>query len=76
MFDRGYLPGRDYLVLTTDRIRFIDESMLQIDSLMRDHTRVTRRLLQAMLDAIVKHSISCHDWRYPARYIPGNTLKH
>ena len=33
-------------------------------------------LLQAMLDAIVKRSISCHDWRYPARYIPGNTLKH
>ncbi|MBE6400152.1 MAG: GntR family transcriptional regulator [Lentisphaerae bacterium] len=76
MFDRGYLPGRDYQVLTTDRIRFIDESVLQIDSLMRDNMRVTRRLLQAMLDAIVKRSISCHDWRYPARYIPGNTLKH
>lgn len=76
MFDRGYLPGRDYLVLTTDRIRFIDESVLQIDSLMRDNMRVTRRLLQAMLEAIEKHSISCHDWRYPARYIEGNSLKH
>ena len=76
MFDAGYLPGKDYTLLTMDRIKFIDGGALQLDSLMRDQMQVIHKLLKEMRRAIDSGSIACHDWRYMMKYIPGSSLEH
>ena len=76
MFDRGYLPGKDYRILTVDRIKFMEGSSLQLDSMMRDHTQMMRKLLEEMQHAIHSGIYSCNDWRNPMRYISGSSLAH
>ena len=76
MFDRGCLPGKDYRILTVDRVKFMEGSSLQLDSMMRDHTQMMRKLLGEMQHAIRSRSCVCNDWRNPMRYIPGASLAH
>lgn len=76
MFDRGYLPGKDYRLLTVDRVNFMDGSSLQLDSIMRDHTQMNRKLLAEMLRAVESPPQLCNDWRNPMQYSPGSSLMH
>ena len=76
MFDRGCLPGKDYWILTVDRVKFMEGSSLQLDSMMRDHTQMMRKLLEEMQLAIQSGTSSCNDWRNPMRYIAGSSLAH
>lgn len=76
MFDRGYLPGKDYRILTVDQVKFMEGSSLQLDSMMRDHTQMMRRLLGEMQHAIRSRNCACNDWRNPMRYISGSSLAH
>ncbi len=76
MFDRGFLPGKDYWLLTVDRVKFVEGSSLQLDSIMRDHTAMVRKLLEEMRFSIQSGIRSCNDWRNPMRYIPGSSLVH
>ncbi len=76
MFDMGFGPGKDYTLLTMDRIKFIDSGSLQLDSLMRDNMQVIHKLLKEMCRAIDNGNMLCHDWRYMMKYIPGSSLIH
>ena len=74
MFDDGYLPGRDYHILTVDWIKFLEGSLLQLDAMMRDNPRLARKLLAEMLDAITRRTRQCNDYRIMMDYIPGRSL--
>ena len=76
MFDDGYLPGRDYHILTTDWIKFMDDSLLQLDTMMRNNTMLSHKLLSEMLDAISQHPQECSDWHVAMDYLPGRSLDH
>ena len=76
MFDRGCLPGKDYRILTVDRVKFMEGSSLQLDSMMRDHTQMMHKLLSEMQHAVRSRNNACNDWRNPMRYIPGASLAH
>lgn len=76
MFDRGFLPGREYRILTVDCVKFVEGSSLQLDTMMRDHSRMMRRLLDEMRNAIQSGAQFCNDWRDPMRYIAGSSLAH
>lgn len=75
MLDRGFLPGRDYGLLTIDRVKFMDGSNLQLDAIMRDQQRVLSKLLEEMRLSMENPYSHCMEWREPMNYIPGNSLK-
>ena len=75
MFDDGFLPGRDYHILTVDRVKFMDDSLLQLDTMMRNNTLLAHKLLSEMLQAITKPQQQCNDWRIMMDYIPGQSLE-
>jgi len=74
LFDRGFLPGRDYQLLAVDRVKFMDGSALQLDAMMRDHAQMIRTLLAEMHAAIQSCCSHCNDLRNPMTYIPGMSL--
>ena len=74
MFDSGFLPGRDYHILTVDRVKFMDDSLLQLDTMMRNNTSLAHKLLSEMSHAITKPPQQCNDWRIVMDYIAGRSL--
>ena len=75
MFDRGFLPARDYLLLATDCLKMLDGSSLQFDCMMRDRAQIIRKLLSELEQALSDKEYACCDYRFPMRYVPGMTLK-
>ena len=76
MFDEGFLPGRDYKVLTVDMVKFMDGSFMQLDSIMRNNTMLAHKLLSEMLKAITQQPQQCNDYRIAMDYIKGQSLNH
>lgn len=74
MFDNGFYPGKDYLLLGTDRLQFMEGSSFQLDCIMRDRSQIVRKLLLEMKHAIQKSTFFCNDYRIPMQYIQGRTL--
>ena len=75
MMDRGFLPGRDYRLLATDKLTIVEGSSFQLDCMMRDRETVVRVLLGSMRDAIRKKLPLCCDYRFPMKYLPGKSLR-
>ena len=74
MFDDGYLPGKDYRILTVDKVKFMDDSQMQLDTVMRNNTIFVRKLLNEMLQAISQPVPQCNDYRLMMEYIKGQSL--
>ncbi len=74
MFDRGYVPGKDYFLLGTDKPQFLEQSRLQLDCMMRDRAGIVRKLLSEMAGAIRERNLRCDDFRIPMRLVKGGTL--
>ena len=76
MFDDGYLPGRDYRILTVDKVKFMEDSRMQLDTIMRNNTAFVHKLLSEMHQAISQPTSQCNDYRLMMEYIKGQSLKH
>lgn len=76
LLDLGRRPGRDYRILTTDWLQFMEGSGQQLDCMLRDSARVIRKLLFEMRRAVRREQLLCNDYRIPMNYISGMSLRH
>ncbi|NMA45560.1 MAG: GntR family transcriptional regulator [Lentisphaerae bacterium] len=75
MFDQGYFPGKDYLLLAVDRLQIMEGSTFQLDCMMRDRAAIIRKFLLEMKNSVDSNDYTCNDYRIAMRYIKGRSLR-